>query len=96
MAKRKIKINDVGLDERYCPMHDTHNLYSEGYGRKIHILDTETGRCLCGYEPFLYNLIDFKLQWGDIVKYLGQADPDGDVCKRCREIMINALDVEEM
>lgn len=92
---RKINIADVGFDKRYYPIHDTHNLYSEGYGRKIHIEDEKTGLCLCGYTPNLANSIDYEAQWGNIVSYLSQPDPDGNLCKRCKQIMLKALKVKE-
>lgn len=92
MSKRKIPIGEVGFDKRYYPVCDTHNNYDEG-GRKIHIEDSETGRCLCGYEPWLGNAIYFEPEWGNIVNYLSQPDPDGNICLRCKQILINALEI---
>lgn len=93
-AKRKIDIEDVGLEKRFYPIYDTHNTFAEG-GHKIHIKDYDTGKCLCGYEPWLPNGIDYEEQWGNIVNYLSQPDPDGNLCKRCKQIMINALEIKE-
>ena len=95
MSKRKINIDDVGLDKRYYPVFDSHNLYSEGFGRKIHIIDDETGKCLCGYEPCCTSAVDYITHWGGIVNYLSQADPDKNFCQRCKHIMINALEIKE-
>lgn len=95
MAKRKINIDEIGLDKRYFPIYDSHNLYSEGFGRKVHIIDTDTGKCLCGYETPFYSAVDYQRQFGDIIKYIAQPDPDGDICKSCKRIMINALEVKE-
>lgn len=94
MAKRKINIEDVGLEKRYFPIYDSHNLYSEGYGRKSHIVDTDNGKCLCGYDPHFYSAVDYDAHWSDIINYLSQPDPDGNLCKRCKQIMINALEIK--
>ena len=94
MAKREINIEDVGLEKRFYPIRDTHNTFAEG-GHKIHIKDYDTGKCLCGYEPWLPNGIDYEERWGNIVNYLSQPDPDGNLCKRCKQIMINALKIKE-
>ncbi len=91
---RKINIEDVGLEKRFYPICDTHNTFAEG-GHKIHIKDYDTGKCLCGYEPWLPNGIDYEERWGNIVNYLSQPDPDGNLCKRCKQIMINALEIKE-
>lgn len=94
MAKRKINIEDVGLDKRYYPVIDTHNSFCEG-GHKVHIKDYDTGKCLCGYEPWLASAIDYEEVWGNIVNYLSQPDPDTNICQRCKQMMINALEIKE-
>lgn len=94
-AKRKINIENIGLEKRYFPIYDSHNLYSEGYGRKVHIIDADTGKCLCGYETPFYSAVDYQSHFGDVVSYISQPDPSGDICKRCKQIMINALEIKE-
>ena len=36
--------------KKLAACYNTHNAYFEG-GNKIHIMNYETGRCLCGYDP---------------------------------------------
>lgn len=83
-----MKIEDV------IPIYDTHNLYSEGYGRKIHILNYKTDRCLCGYEPSMYNEVFLdRNPYNNIVEYVSQPDPDKNICQRCKEILVNKLEL---
>ena len=77
------------------PIYDTHNLYSEGYGRKIHILNLKTGKCLCGYAPSLYNEIFLDGRpYSNIVEYIAQPDPDRNICQKCKNILIEKLEIE--
>lgn len=83
-----MKIDDV------VPIYDTHNLYSEGYGRKIHILNYNTGRCLCGYESIMYNEVFLDGNpYNTIVDYISQPDPDKNICQRCKNILIDKLEL---
>ena len=84
----KIKIDDV------IPVYDSHNLYSEGFGRKIHIMNNKTGRCLCGYEPNCYNsvLLDGN-PFNNIIEYVAQPDPDRNICQRCKEILVDKIEI---
>lgn len=85
----KIKLDECG--ERYYPVSDTHNTFAEG-GRKIHIKDSVTGRCLCGYEPSWANEVYFAQDWPTMVDYILQPDPDGNICKRCKNILIDGIE----
>ena len=91
---RRIDVKEVGLDKRYYPIIETHDSYCEG-GRKIHFKDADSGKCLCGHTAYLASAIDYEPQWGNIVNYLAQPDPDKNLCQRCKQILINALDIEE-
>ena len=83
-----MKLEDV------TPVYDSHNLYSEGYGRKVHILNHRTGRCLCGYEPQFYNEIPLDGNpFSNIVEYVAQPDPDKNLCQRCKNILIDKLEL---
>ena len=53
--KKNINLEDV------VPIYDTHNTYAEG-GMKIHVFNMETGRCLCGYTPFLFNEVSLYVE----------------------------------
>ena len=89
---RKINIEDVGLEKRFYPIYDTHGTFAEG-GEDGH--NQRLRQDHDGYEPWLPNGIDYEERWGNIVNYLSQPDPDGNLCKRCKQIMINALEIEE-
>ena len=83
-----MKVEDV------VPIFDSHNLYSEGYGRKIHILNCNTGRCLCGYEPLCYDEVRLDGRpFNNIVEYVAQSDPDKNICQRCKNILIDKLEL---
>lgn len=84
MSKRKLSL------EKLSAIYDTHNSYIEG-GRKIHILNEDTGKCLCGYSPFLFNECDLSLFHNDLVEFIAQPDPDKNFCQRCKAIMIWGL-----
>lgn len=82
-----MKIEDV------VPIYDTHNLFSEGFGRKIHIMN-RTGRCLCGYEPCCPSEVCLDGRpFNNIVEYVAQPDPDKNICQRCKEILVNKLEL---
>ena len=83
------KCHAVLLKNRYRPCYDTHNTFHEG-GRKIHIMDGDTGQCLCGYKPWLYNEVNLDYPgspYKNAPEYARQPDPDGNICKRCKEIL---------
>lgn len=72
-------------------VYDTHNTYAEG-GRKIHVLNYRTGRCLCGYGTELRQEVDLSHFRGNLSAYMQQADPDGNICLRCKDILARRLD----
>ena len=92
MRKKVIKIEDTGCDKTYYPISYTHDNYDNG-GRKIDILNEEAGKCLCGFEPFLYNAVFYEEQFGHIVAYIAQPDPGKCLCQKCKQILINSLEV---
>lgn len=67
---------------RLFTYNTSHNLYHEG-GRKIHITKADKdldSRALCGYYgPFSIST-EIDLDW------LKQADPDGNICSKCKKI----------
>lgn len=83
----------VLLENNVYPVYDTHNTFAEG-GHKVHLMNEETGRCLCGYEPMFYNevFLDYpKSPYKSTLEYVCQPDPDGNLCLRCKEIFINRM-----
>ena len=88
MKTKKIKLEDIGLDKTYYPVIDTHNSAYEG-GHKIHIKNFDTGRALCGYEPFLASAVPYEQNFNSIFDFLNQSDPDNCICKRCKQILIS-------
>lgn len=82
-----MKIEDVAA------IYDTHNNFCEG-GRKAHVLNINTGKCLCGYVPFLYNEVFLDGNpYNNIVDWVAQPDPDKNICQRCKGILINKLEL---
>jgi len=77
------------LTEDLVPICYTHNTFYEG-GRKIHILNLYTSRCLCGYNPWFFNEIDTS-PVGGLTGFVTQPDPDGNLCLRCKEIAVKRL-----
>lgn len=78
--------------EKLVACYNTHNTYYEG-GNKIHIMNEETGRCICGYDPGLYQEIDLETEHAafvdhSLIKYVSQPDPDGNICERCKNILL--------
>ena len=71
-------------------VYDTHGTFAEG-GRKIHVLNHRTGRCLCGYGIALCQEADLSYFGGDLSAYMQQADPDGNICLRCKDILAKRL-----
>ena len=88
----------VLLKNNVYPVYDTHNTFYEG-GRKIHLMNEETGRCLCGYEPGYFNEVNLGhpySQYKSTLEYVSQPDPDGNLCLRCKEIFVNRLQRYEL
>ena len=81
--------------EDVVPVSDTHNLYSQGYGHKIHIMNNKARKCLCGYESSMFNEIFLDGVYNNIVEYIAQPDPDNNLCKRCKNILIDNLTLDE-
>lgn len=92
MTKRVIKIEDTGCDKTYYPIYYTHNAYFEG-GRKTHIFNENTGKCLCGFQTVIHNIVFYEDHFKDIVGFISQPDPDKCICQRCKQILINSLEV---
>lgn len=87
------KCYKVLLENKVYPVYDTHNTFYEG-GRKIHLMNEETDRCLCGYEPTFFDEVNLdhpKSPYKSILGYMSQPDPDGNLCLRCKEIFINRM-----
>ena len=81
---RKFDINEI------FPVFNTHNTFAEG-GRKIHLHNYDTGRCLCGYDAGLFSEVDLSQFNDDLIEYIAQPDPDGNICLRCKSILINNI-----
>ena len=78
--------------EQFVPAYDTHNLFCEGYGRKIHVLNNYSGKCLCGYESGMLNEVSLDGNpYNDIVEWITQPDPDKNICQRCKSILLSKL-----
>lgn len=56
----------------------THDAYSTGYGRKIHI-SNGCGKSLCGYSNLYYPSLQVTKEW------LEQPDPDNELCQKCKK-----------
>lgn len=87
------KCYKVLLENNVYPVYDTHNTFYEG-GRKIHLMNEETGRCLCGYEPAFFNEVNLghpDSPYKSTLEYVAQPDPDGNLCLRCKEIFVNRM-----
>lgn len=67
------------------PIYDTHNTFAEG-GRKIHILNEHTRKCLCGYRPGFFYEVDISFYHDSVTDYISQPDTDGNICRRCKVI----------
>ncbi len=83
----------VLLENNVYPVYDSHNTFYEG-GRKIHLMNEETGRCLCGYEPCFFNEVNLDnpyLPYRTTLDYITQPDPDRNLCLRCKEIFVNRM-----
>lgn len=83
----------VLLENNVYPVYDTHNTFYEG-GRKIHLMNEETGRCLCGYEPCFFNEVYLDnpyLPYRTTLDYITQPDPDGNLCTTCKRIYVNKI-----
>lgn len=92
MSTRKKKLDP----KKVYPCYDTHNTFAEG-GHKVHLMNEETGRCLCGYEPMFYNevFLDYpESPYKSTLEYVCQPDPDGNICFRCKDILARRLDTE--
>lgn len=78
--------------KKLAACYNTHNAYFEG-GNKIHIMNYETGRCLCGYDPGCYQVVDLDCKQAayvdhSLIKYVSQPDPDNCICERCKNILL--------
>lgn len=83
----------VLLENNIYPVYDTHNTFYEG-GRKIHLMNEKTGRCLCGYKPAFFNEVNLghpDSPYKSTLEYVSQPDPDGNLCLRCKEIFVNKM-----
>ena len=78
--------------EELVPIYDIQNVFNDG-GRKTHILNLFTSRCLCGYNPWYFVEID-TAQDGGLVGYVSK-DPDGNLCLRCKEFAKRKLKIKE-
>jgi hypothetical protein len=87
MPRKKTPLNP----EDVYPVYDTHGTFAEG-GHKIHLMDDNTKRCLCGYRAWLHNEVDMTYWKDNVLLYISQPDPDGNLCKRCKEIFINRIE----
>ena len=89
MSTRKKKLDP----KKVYPCYDTHNTFFEG-GHKVHLMNEETGRCLCGYEPMFHNevLLDHpESPYKSTLEYVCQPDPDGNICLRCKDILTKRI-----
>lgn len=81
--------------EDVIPIYDTHNLYSDG-GRKIHVLNNKTDKCLCGYYPNCYDIVPLDGRpYNNIIDFINQADPARNICQRCKKILIGKLNLAQ-
>ena len=83
----------VLLRNNIYPVFDTHNTFCEG-GRKMHLMNWETGRCLCGYKPGFFNEVNLdhpESPYKSTLEYVSQPDPDRNLCLRCKEIFVNRM-----
>ena len=87
MPRKKITINP----KKVYPVYDTHGTFAEG-GHKIHLLYDGQQKCLCGYRIHFYNEVDLTYWKDNVLDYISQPDPDGNLCKRCKTIFVNKLE----
>lgn len=88
------------MERKLYPYFYTHNTYSEG-GRKTHIRADDGRAALCGFQPFLGNMPGLRLRGqGEEVpdyiteEWLRQADPDGEVCSKCRKAANKIMNIQ--
>lgn len=72
--------------ERYvdvlAPLVDTH---TGNYMGKLHLSIPESSRVFCGSNKTLNHINAADLEW------VTQADPDGQLCKRCKNAAVEYL-----
>lgn len=73
----------MAMANKLIPVFDSHGYSYEG-GRKIHLLDTSKNKCLCGYHPALFDVVDLSY-YKNLTDYMSQPDPDGAICQRCKK-----------
>jgi hypothetical protein len=70
------------VSRRFFAMYSTHDNFSTGFGRKVHIADEE--KVLCGYSG-MFGVTEIDEQW------INQPDPDKELCSRCKKSALKRL-----
>jgi hypothetical protein len=71
---------------RFFAMYSTHDNFSTGVGRKVHIAD-ESGKVLCGCNDY-FGVSAIDEEW------INQPDPDKELCQKCKKSALKQLSIK--
>ena len=70
------------VSRRFFAMYSTHDNFSTGFGRKVHIADEHS--VLCGYTD-MFGVTEIDEEW------INQPDPDKELCSKCKKAALKRL-----